>query len=487
MPNSVENQFPAKAILGLDIGTTSISGVLISEAGELLSSETVTHHAAVEGQPADVSEQSPIAIMNAAVETLRRLAGTAGSHQIVGIGLTGQMHSTVLLDSHLNTIGNVITWQDRRSLRPEPSGNTLLSQLQANATTAAMVNTGCRLSAGYLGTTLYALKELGQWPVETAKVSFVADWMVSQLTGQPPVTDRSHAASSGLFDLVEDRWSPSLLIAANIKGDLLPEVRDSGVAVGILNDALAARTGLPAGIPVCNAIGDNQASVLSCLPDDPQTLLINIGTGGQIVWRSENFLRLDVLDTRYLPADTSAGAGRFMMVGAGLCGGDSLAWVNRTIRKWLNAFGYEWTDEQIWDSLHEQMKAIPTNNGLTCTPFFRGTRQNPALRGTFTGIDNDNFTPAQVAAGVLNGIAQSMFDVYAEAGRHEVYPVQEIVMSGNGARRNPRLVEAVERCFGVPVRVAQHPEEAATGASMLAGSRLGVWPSVTAIRKMMTP
>ena len=52
------------------------------------------------------------------------------------------------------------------------------------------------------------------------------------------------------------------------------------------------------------------------------------------------------------------------------------------------------------------------------------------------------------------------------------------MMSGNGSRKNPLLVDAVAEKFDVPVNVSGCEEEAATGAAMLAGVSTGVWPTL---------
>jgi sedoheptulokinase len=352
-----------------------------------------------------------------------------------------------------------------------------------------MLSTGCRLSAGYLGTTLFAMRRLQQLSSAVDHVSFVADWIGSQLTGQNPVTERSHAASSGLYDLQSDEWSDALLQAAEIPRCWLPDVRESGAVTGQLNDVMSAATGLPAGLPVFNAIGDNQASVLSALPDQPGSILINIGTGGQIVWRVPAFVRQLPLDTRILPGTPDSVSlqpqSQFMIVGAGLCGGDAIAWVNRTVRHWLQMFGLNVTEDEVWDRLQASVSPQQSSSALVCEPFFRGTRYEPERRGVLKGISPDNLTPPNMLISVLDGIAQSMFDVWASSPEARQHPLQRVAMSGNAVKRNPLLVEAVRRRFGVPVEVARHSEEAATGTAMLAGVHLGLWNSIEDARRLV--
>ena len=476
----------SKLILGLDMGTTSISAVALHESGRVIEAVTKTHQAAVEGLPTDYAEQNPERIRATAFAALKNLGELCRGSEFQAIALTGQMHSTVILDEQGKVSGNVITWQDRRSVS-EGAQKSLLAELQQRATDQAMFSTGCRLSPGYLGATLFAMRRLQQLPNNIRSVSFVADWIGSCLTENAPVTERSHAASSGLFDLVADDWSDALLQAAEIPREWLPPVADSGAIVGMLSSSIAAELGLPAALPVINAIGDNQASVLSALPDQDGSVLINIGTGGQIVWRIPQFSRQLPLDTRILPGNPDPVTGKatpqFMIVGAGLCGGDAIAWVNRTIRRWLSDFGTLVSEEAIWDRLQQLVAQETSSPELICEPFFRGTRYEPDRRGVIKGINVDNLSPAHLLASVLTGIAQSMSDVWSTSPQSSASPLQQVAMAGNAVKHNPLLVDAVRKHFGVPVQVARHSEEAATGAAMLAGVHLKTWRTIEDARQ----
>ncbi|MEQ9411838.1 MAG: FGGY family carbohydrate kinase [Fuerstiella sp.] len=472
-----------QVVIGLDIGTTSVSCVVIQQDGRLLTSITSPHNAGVADLPSGCAEQNPKVLRQAAFDALRRVMADSPGTTVAALGVTGQMHSTVLLNAANSVIGNVITWQDKRSLKIGLAGQSHLEELRQRAGDIHMQPTGCRLAPGYLGTTLYALKQAGQLPADLHHVSFVADWMVSVLTDQLPTTDRSHAASAGLYNLAQDCWSRPMLEAAEVSMDWLPVVSASGVPVGTVTDTVAEQTGMPVGTPVCNAIGDNQAAVISSLPSDPNSLLINVGTGGQIVWRVDRFRRVVGMDTRYLP--TGSDAGGFMLVGAGLCGGDAYAWVNQTIRHWLSDFGVSLSADEIWQRLAVLMAENGNNESLVCEPFFFGTRPEPDRRGVFCGVSADNFTPAGVAHSVLRGIAESMYDVYQHATGHRPEPLRRIVMSGNAARRNPALVAAVAKRFHVPTFVSGCYEEAATGAAMLAGVTVGCWSDLSEAEKCL--
>ena len=120
-------------VIGLDVGTTSVSAVAITQSGVLLKAVSINHEATVSRLPFDCAEQDPDRLLAACVVALEQLSPAIAGSRIAGIGLTGQMHSCILLDQFNGPLSNVVTWQDRRSLR-SVNGGTLLQQLQAAAT-----------------------------------------------------------------------------------------------------------------------------------------------------------------------------------------------------------------------------------------------------------------------------------------------------------------------------------------------------------------
>lgn len=463
--------------LGLDLGTTSISAVTVDEEGHVVRAATENHGADVPALPAGFAEQDPWKLRERAIGVLRRLAAELPGEPKC-LGLTGQMHGVILLDGERRPVTNLITWQDRRSLGPHPvSGEPLLTALHARVDAEAMRRTGCRLAAGYLGTTCYALRETGTFPAAAKQGALLIDWIAGELTGGSCVADRSNAASTGLYDLERDEWSPSLLSAAGLSREMLPEVRESGAVIGGLTSVIAAEAGLPPGLPVCNAIGDNQAAILGSVPPGERVLQINIGTGGQISWEVDRFVTVAGMDTRYLPHRRS------MLVGAGIAGGDAYAWVKRTVGAWLAAFGVQVSDDEIYRRVETLIgEASADAAGLVCEPFFRGTRRNPEARGVFTGVTADNFTPGNVGRAVLQGIADAMQSFLDLAAWHAPRGAARIIATGNAVRRNPLLVETLRRRFSLPVYVPRHIEEAAYGAALLAGSQAGVWKDLEEAR-----
>jgi sugar (pentulose or hexulose) kinase len=387
------------------------------------------------------------------------------------------MHGGVVVDANRRPLTNLLTWQDRRANLPDPKERgTYLETLLSRCPEAALDSTGCRPAAGFLPVTLYVLAQQGKRFADLGhRAACIADWIAAELTDGAILTDPGDAASWGIYDLEHGKWSEKLSAACGLAPELLPDVRESGAVLGGLTRTMAEATNFPERLPVCNAVGDNQAAVLGSVPAGIRAIQINVGTGGQINWPIERFTRLEGMETRYLPLR------RMMLVGPGLSGGDAYAWVNRTAARWLAAFGIELAADEIYARMNELADQLPKgDDGLVCEPFFRGTRWKPKVRGEFHGVTFDNFSLGHVARAVLRGIAEGMHAFYEGAGSCRPAEVDRVIGSGNGLRKNPRLVSEICRRFGRPVWFPAHTQEAAYGAALLAGASTGLWPDLEA-------
>lgn len=460
-----------KAILGLDIGTTTICGVAVSSSGELLTSVERPNDSAVTGVPTGRAEQDPRRIRERAFEVLAELGRRVSD--LAGIGITGQMHGMMCLDENAEPVGHLVTWQDGRCLEPDSQGRSSLDQMRILVPARLWEACGCWPSNGFMGSTLFWLSRNRTGLRGVTRVSFVTDWIAGLLTEQMPVTDPSNAGSAGIFNLAAMAWHRRICEALDLPVELLPPVRESGEVIGRLSAAAARATGLPAGTPVCNAIGDNQASVLGSIAQMDKSVLVNLGTGGQISWAVPAFCRAEGMETRYLPMK------RYLLVGASLCGGRAFTWLNDVVRDWIAPFGAVPDRETVYARLVGLASLAPLRaGGLTVRTTLAGTRTDPALRGSFEGVSLDNFTLGNVARAVLEGIIEELSSFYRASVGEADSEHTTVVASGNAVRKNPLFREIISAKFGLPVVVPRHQEEASFGVALLAGVSTGVWPDL---------
>lgn len=467
--------------LGLDVGTTTVTAVVVDvETGAVVTVQSAANDAEVTSN-ADKrkgrSEWQAERMMQVAYGVIKKAVAECGG--VDGVGVTGQMHGMVLVDAQHQAVGPLIGWQDRRGMDGLVDGETYVDQMRKVSEDVGAFAHGCRPHPGYLGTTLFWLLK-NDHLLDGTMASFVPDYAVSQLTGSRPVTDATNAAGSGLFDVVDRVWRTDLIDHLGLSVDCLPRVLDSGSSAGGVTKAVADATGLRVGTPVCVACGDNQASFLGSVGDLENSVLVNVGTGGQVSVHVPQARPGDELEARPFVD------GGFLLVGAGLVGGRSYAWLRDFFREIGKAFFGGVGDEDLYEAMNRLAEQVePGSDGLVCEPLFTGTRREPNRRGVWSGVGTANFSPGHMARALLEGLTEQFVRLYGEMKQMGVQERTQLIGAGNGIRKNALLRHIVAEAFGLTMQVPVHTEEAAYGAALMGAVRAGVFEDVKAVGKVI--
>jgi len=304
----------------------------------------------------------------------------------------------------------------------------------------------------------------GLWP-EGAVAVPLAGYLAGRLTGTV-AADTTHAASWGLLDLEAGAWDGEICAALGV-GGLLPEVRPSAAPLAPLLPQAAAALGLaaPGEVTVHAPVGDNQASYLGAAGAGPEAAVVNLGTGGQVSWPLPDGAPAVAdgdIETRPLP-----GGGR-LAVAASLCGGWSWQYLAQLFRGIVQeCVGRELPMAEVYNVLNRlSARAGDDAGGLRWSTQFLGTRADGSLRGGLADVDAANLAPAPLARAMADGIAGELAGLWKRGGGPAGGTARRLVACGNGARRNPALVDALSRVFGMPCVLGPHLEEAAVGAAL---------------------
>lgn len=435
----VQNRRGTMRTIGIDIGTTTISSVVLDvEKQVVLKAKTISNGSFLERENSWERIQDVAVIISKATAVLEELLDEYPD--VTAIGLTGQMHGILYLDQNGECISPLYTWQDER-------GNGMLDG--ESYVQYAVRKTGMKASAGYgLITHFYNVKnELV--PEHAAKICTIGDYLGMVLTGRKtPLVHSSNAASMGFFDLKSGKFAVRKIELLGIEEAILPQVTEEFETLGVYN-----------GIPVSVAIGDNQASFLGAAGMEEGTVLINMGTGGQISVLSDVCFETEGIEARPLTK------GKYLLVGASLCGGRAYA----VLEHFFHLFAEYLTEEGI-DPLYDIMekmakKGAVQSGGMQVCTTFNGTRFDPKQRGRIAGISEENFTPEGMTYGVLQGMAQELFDLFVQVRDGVGIEARRVVASGNGLRKNPVLQEIFCELFQRDIQMAKYTEEAACGAA----------------------
>ncbi len=422
--------------IGIDIGTTSICGIVFdADKKSIIKSVTLPNNSFIKSENAFEKIQDTEIIMNTVYDILGQLTECGAD----AIGFSGQMHGIVYTDANGEAVSPLFTWQDERAAKEYQNGKSYAQYL------------GC--FAGYgLATDFYNEKN-NLIPAEAKYLCTVADYAAMKLCGlNKPVTHITNAASLGCFDIQKNCF--------NIENPRLPEVTADFKAVGEYK-----------GIPVCVALGDNQASFIGSV-SDAENPLINIGTGSQISWLSETPVVAEGVENR--PFDGNY----YLAAGCALCGGRAFAMVEKLFREIANLV----TDTPSFYSYIDKLLESKNETTLSADCRFCGTRNDPAVRGSIFNISEDNFTAADIALAVLTGMSDELYQMYNNGGKQ----ASNLVCSGNGIRKNSALRRVVSDMFGCEIKIPIFEEEASFGAALAASVAVGFSDNIFDACSMIT-
>lgn len=427
----------SELLLGVDIGTTNLSLIVASaQTGAIVYRMTLLNNSCLqeaEGQ----SLQDAQRIADLALDAVASLRDAFPG--IAAIGVTGQMHGIVCLDAQGDAVSPLYTWQN-----PLADGS-ICEEIRAK--------TGRVVYPGYGHATLYALARSGGLPKDACQYCTIMDYIVMRLTGRKaPLMHSTNAASLGLWDLKAGCFDPAALDA---------------LALSPLRAPLTVSAIRPAGfhddIPVCVAVGDNQASFFGSVQDEAHSLLLNYGTGSQLslVCNSPDVPGGEIRP--YLGQ-------QYLLCRSALCGGRAYAMLERFFSAFAVQAGYGGDSQyETLNTLAQQ--AYEAGQRLHVNTQFCGTRENPDLRGSITGIGEASFTPGALALGVLQGMANELHEGFDPAAHPHI---RRLVASGNAVRKNPMLRRLLSETFGMPLLLTAQQEEAALGAALLGGVAGGI-------------
>lgn len=423
--------------IGIDIGTSSICGVVCDEKGQLLRTLTRANDAAIEGIPLWAFQQDAERILN----IVKGLLGDLIEDEVTSIGFSGQMHGMVYVDASGQSVSPLYTWQDGSTALEYADGKSYAKWLTERS--------GYEVASGYgLATHFYHLKQRSV-PASAVKLCTIMDYVAMNLCGRKePLCEPSNAASLGFFNKRLLRFDLEAMQLVGIDASILPEVCPAGTLVGHYGK-----------VPVFVPIGDNQAAFLGSVSDKANSLHVTIGTSSQLSVYSDEYVEVPSLDTRPLPG------GGYLLVGAALCGGCSFALLKDFYAQVVEMFtGKSLSDGELYEKMCQL--AAKETDGLMVQTTFDGTRQDAALRGSVAGISLRNYTPDRLTTAFLKGICQELHG-FCEHLPAEVRSSRKVVVgSGNGLRKNSLLQQLLSEAFGLPVIMTDCEEEAALGAAI---------------------
>jgi xylulokinase len=443
-------------MLGLDIGTTGARALAVDESGQVLASASAEYP--LYSPRPGWTEQHPEDWWQATRKVLASVAAALPG-QVASLGLTGQMHGAVFLDSEDSVIRPALLWNDQRTASQCTQITNRLGRdrLMAIAGNPALT--------GFQAPKLLWLREIE--PANYRRIAHVLlpkDYIRLRLTGEF-ATDASDASGTLLLDLRERKWSAEILEALEVPRDWLPTVYEGPEETGRLRADVSSELGLPAGTLIAAGGGDNAAAAVGCGIVEVGLASSSIGTSGVLFAYTPQFMPDP---SGRLHAFCHAVPDAYHLMGVTLSAGGSLRW-------WRHVLG----DRHSYDALIELAASAPLGSeGLLFLPYLTGERtphSDPSARGAFFGLTTRHDV-AHLTRAVLEGVVYSLDDCL-EIMNGLGIGVKQVRAIGGGARSSLwRQIQA--DVYGVPVHRTRVEEGPAYGAALLAGVAVGQFRSV---------
>lgn len=441
-------------ILSLDVGTTSMRGILYREDGAVLAEHSILTPLLID-QRSRRMEQRPEVYLEGAESICRAITE---SHAVDAVSVTAFRSAPTLVDREGRALRPFIMWQDTRNseiCRRLTPFNHLVYQ-----------TCGAPLNTVFTASKITWMKENEPDLYRAAcKAMIVPDYIICHLTGAFG-TDYTYGSRSLLMDIHSLRYSREMLEIFDIEEEKLCELRAQGAICGTVQAEFAGRTGLRQGTPVVSAGGDQQCGALGLGVLDSSTIEVNSGTGSFVI----SLIDRPCLDNPAVICNVAAIPGLYTQEMNVIASASGLNWLIREL------FPEHWDGAPDYETVNRIAAETPPGaHGLLAVPHFQGCGSrdwNPAATAGFWGFTLGSRKRDLIRA-LYEGIA-------AEIAKNieELPPVcrkaGEIAVAGGLSKSDVYLQILSDMTERKLVR-SRHHQATARGAFLSAAAALGLY------------
>ncbi|WP_022893530.1 FGGY-family carbohydrate kinase [Agromyces subbeticus] len=432
-----------RAVLGVDIGTSSSKGVLVDLDGAVLRS-AVREHEVQRPAPGHV-EMDATVWWQEFVSLARELASP--DVEVTAVGVSGMGPCVLVTDAEGTPVRRAILYGvDTRA-------GVQIAELEARLGAEAIAERGgATLSSQAAGPKLaWIAANEPDVAARASRLFMPASWLAFRLTGAYVLDHHSASQCWPLYDRAASAWYEPWWAEICPWLDA-PELHWAGDRAGVVGTDVAEETGLPAGIPVITGTIDAWSEAVSVDGVHPGDLFLMYGT------------TMFLIDTVPEPVTSptlwgTAGVepGTHSLAGGMATSGAVTAWLR-------DLFGRP----DYTTLVAEASAAPPGASGLVMLPYFAGERtpvQDPDARGAIVGLTIEH-TRGDLYRAALEATAFAVRH-NIETMRRDGGDIRRIIAAGGGTQSAlwPQIVSDVT---GLPQVLPRVTIGASYGAAYLA-------------------
>ena len=466
----------ASYVGALDQGTTSNRFIIFDHGGNIVGLDQKEHEQ-IFPQPGWV-EHDPMEIWQNTREVIRGALANAGltGSDLAAIGITNQRETTVIWEKATGEpFFNAIVWQCTRT--DEICKELMRDQGQNRF----REKTGLPIATYFSGPKI-------KWILDNVPPAHQAadkgealfgtmdSWIIWWLTGGPNggahVTDVTNASRTMLMDLQTLEWDPEILQAMDIPPQILPQIvpsSDSKTWGTSLKDGP-----LGASVPVCGALGDQQAALVGQTCFDMGEAKNTYGTGCFLLLNTgttPTVSRQGLLTTLGYQLDDRPPV--YCLEGSIAITGALVQWLRDNLGLIASAPEIETLARTVDDNGGAYF--VPAFSGLFA-PYWRSD-----ARGVIAGLTR-YVNKGHLARAVLEASAYQTCDIVNAMNKDSGVELSRLKVDG-GMVANEVLMQFQSDMLNVPVIRPKVSETTALGAAYAAGMAVGVWSGEEELRQ----
>lgn len=430
--------------IGIDLGTSAVKLLAMDENGII--QRVVTKEYPLYFPYPGWSEQNPEDWYEQTIQGLKELAEAVDASEIAGIGVGGQMHGLVTLDSKDQVVRPAILWNDGRTGKQTEYLNEVIGKKKLSVYTANIA------FAGFTAPKILWMKENEPENFEkTAKIMLPKDYITYKLSGTF-CTDYSDASGMLLLDVKNKCWSSEMLDICGVKREQLPDLFESYEVVGTIKGEMAEVLGIPQNVKIVAGAGDNAAAAVGTGTVGEGQCNISLGTSGTIFISSKSF---GVDENNALHSFDHAD-GYYHLMGCMLSAASCNKW---------------WMDEILktkeYQKEQDNIRKLGENN-VFFLPYLMGERSphnDPDARAMFVGMSMDT-TREDMTQAVMEGVIFGLRDSL-EVARKLGISIARTKICGGGAKSS-LWKEMTANIMNMEVDIIETEEGPGYGGAILA-------------------
>ena len=404
------------------------------------------------------SEQNPDDWWDAVVDGLKELIAGIDKKEVRGIGVAGQMHGLVILDSDDKVIRKAILWNDGRTNVETDYLNNEIGKKKLS------VWTGNIAFPGFTAPKILWVKANEKENfAKIKKIMLPKDYINFKLTGAF-ATDYSDASGMLLLDVENKKWSKEMLDICGITEYMLPRLYESYEVIGEVKPEVADAIGLDKDVKVVAGAGDNAAAAIGTGTVGNGTCNISIGTSGTVFISSDRFM----VDDNCSLHSFAHSDGKYHLMGCMLSAAANYKWWLDNI---LESDDYQGESDKI---KREKLG----DNHIYYLPYLMGERaphNDPHARASFIGMTMDT-KREDLTLAIYEGVAYGIRDS-VEAAKKMGIDVKRSMICGGGSK-NPLWRDIFANVLNIELTTLTTEQGPGYGGAILAAVACGEYKDV---------